>query len=237
MLSVNTNAGAAQALRALNVVSSERGQIQSRINTGLNVASAKDDGALYAIAKGLLETSATYRVQDQSLARARSVLDVTLAALEGVSDLIIEMQEIAVALSDASLDSASFSALEEDYVTLFKQTVTMVENASFNGVNLLNGSTLSMSPLGVGTINSANISSLLQTGVKTNPAAVDFTAIINNSYSGTVTGNMSGIVNGAWSGDVYGDVTGIINGPFNGDIYGDFYGSINGDFRAMLETG
>jgi len=234
MLSVNTNAGAAQALRALNVVSADRGQIQSRINTGLSVASAKDDGALFAISKGLLETSATYRVQDQSLARAQSVLDVTLAALEGVSDLIIEMREIAVALSDETLDSASFSALEEDYVALFNQTVTMVENASFNGVNLLDGSTLSMSPLGVGVISSANFSSLLQSGMSSDPAAVDYNGSSFSGYSGTVTGNFGGSVWGGFTGDVWGDMTGSVWDGFNGDIYGDFTGTIWGGFNGTI---
>lgn len=233
MLSVNSNSGAAQALRALTAVSMDREQIQSRINTGLKVASPRDDGAMWAIANGLRETTSLYRVQDQSLARAETVLDVTLAALEGVSDLLIEMKEIAVALSDASLDASSFSALEEDYAALFQQTVTMVENASFNGVNLLDGSTLSMQPLGVGVISSANISSLLQTGVSTTPAAVDVGAI-TSGYSGTVTGNYSGISNGNFNGDVWGNMSGVVNGSFTGDIYGDFLGVINNGFSGTI---
>lgn len=233
MLSVNSNAGAAQALRALTAVSMDREQIQSRINTGLKVASPRDNGAMWAIANGLRETTSLYRVQDQSLARAETVLDVTLAALEGVSDLLIEMKEIAVALSDDSLDASSFAALEEDYVALFQQTVTMVENATFNGVNLLDGSTLSMQPLGVGVISGANISSLLQTGVSTTPAAVDLGGVVSG-YSGTVTGNFSAVSNGNFNGDVWGDMSGVVNGSFTGDIYGDFLGVINNGFSGTV---
>jgi flagellin len=233
MLSVNSNADAAQALRALTAVSVDREQIQSRINTGLRVANPKDDGAMWAIANGLRETSSTYRVQDQSLARAETVLDVTLAALEGVSDLLIEMREIAVALSDETLDTASFEALEEDYVALFQQTVTMVENASFNGVNLLDGSNLSMQPLGFPEISGANFSSLLQTGVTSTPAAVDVSGIFNG-YSGTITGSFSGISNGNVNADVWGNVSGIINGSFSGDVYGDFSAIVSGSFTGTV---
>ena len=50
-LSVNTNAGAMVALQNLNKTNSELGMVQNRINTGLEVSSAKDNGGIYAIAQ------------------------------------------------------------------------------------------------------------------------------------------------------------------------------------------
>ena len=44
MNSVNTNVGAMVALQNLNKTSSQLGEVQNRINTGLKVASAKDNG-------------------------------------------------------------------------------------------------------------------------------------------------------------------------------------------------
>ena len=51
--SVNTNVGAMAALQSLNETNKGLSQVQSRINTGLNVASTKDDSASYTIAQGL----------------------------------------------------------------------------------------------------------------------------------------------------------------------------------------
>ncbi len=48
MLSVNTNVGAMVALQYLNMTQTELQQTQSHINTGLKVASPKDNGAVYA---------------------------------------------------------------------------------------------------------------------------------------------------------------------------------------------
>src|ERR1700754_2770343 len=48
--SVNTNVGAMIALQNLSVTNSELQTVQNRINTGKAVSSAKDNGAIFAIA-------------------------------------------------------------------------------------------------------------------------------------------------------------------------------------------
>ena len=50
MASVNTNYGASIALQNLNKTNSELERTQNRINTGMKVSSAKDSGAIFAIA-------------------------------------------------------------------------------------------------------------------------------------------------------------------------------------------
>ena len=52
MLSVNSNFGASVALQSLNSTNKELNQVQNRISTGYKVASARDNGAVYAIAEG-----------------------------------------------------------------------------------------------------------------------------------------------------------------------------------------
>ena len=52
MLSVNSNYGASIALQSLSSTNKELGEVQNRISTGLKVSSARDNGAVYAIAEG-----------------------------------------------------------------------------------------------------------------------------------------------------------------------------------------
>ena len=47
--SINTNVGAMVALQNLNATGRELNVVQNRVNTGLKVASAKDNGAVFAI--------------------------------------------------------------------------------------------------------------------------------------------------------------------------------------------
>jgi flagellin len=123
-LGVNTNVGAMIALQNLSKTNRDLETVQGRINTGLSVAGAKDNGGIY-----------------QSLNRAKSVVDVALAAGESISDLLMQMKEKVVAASDASLDTNSRNALNEDFVALRKQIASIISNAAFNGKNLINTAT------------------------------------------------------------------------------------------------
>jgi len=159
MNSVNTNVGAMVALQNLNKTNSNLMDVQNRINTGLKVASAKDDGGIYAIAQRMRGDVRAYDAVGNSIDRAQSTVDVALAAGEAISDLLIEMKEKALAASDASLDADSRTALNEDFTALRDQITTVVDNAEFNGVNLINGDTAQITALanadGTNTLNVA----------------------------------------------------------------------------------
>jgi flagellin len=137
MATINTNPGAMIALQNLNQTNRDLMQVQNRINTGFKVASAKDNGGVFAIAQSMRSEVGGLRAVTQSLDLAVSVTDVALAAGEAISDLLIEMKEKALAASDTSLDTASRAALNEDFTALREQIGTIVENAEFNGVNLI----------------------------------------------------------------------------------------------------
>lgn len=135
--SVNTNVGAMVALQNLNKTNAELAQTQTRINTGMKVASAKDNGAIWAIAQGQRGEIRALGAVSQSLERGIAAVDVAIAAGESVSDLLLQMKEIALAATDETLKTASRDALNEDFEALRDQIASVVENAEFNGVNLL----------------------------------------------------------------------------------------------------
>lgn len=135
--SVNTNAGAFAALQNLNSTTSNLNKIQTQINTGLKVSSAKDDAATFAIAQTLRGDVSGLNAVKSSLDRAQSTADVAIAAGEAVSDLLIELKEKAVAAKDAGLDTASRNALNNDFGQLRDQITSIVSNAEFNGTNVV----------------------------------------------------------------------------------------------------
>ncbi|WP_375284689.1 flagellin [Marinicauda pacifica] len=142
MATINTNPGAMIALQNLNKTNSDLQQVQQRINTGLAISSAKDNGGIYAIAQSMRADVGGYKAVSQSLDLATSTVDVALAAGEAISDIMVEMKEKALAAADSSLDTASRTALNEDFKALRDQIGTIVENAEFNGKNLIsNGAT------------------------------------------------------------------------------------------------
>jgi flagellin len=140
MLSINTNTGAMVALQYLNKTNSELMATQSHINSGLKVAGPKDNGAVYAIAQNMRGNVVGYQAITDSLNRGISTVDVAISAGQSISDLLNEMKSKALAAADASLDTASRNALSQDFTGLRDQITTIVENASFNGSNLVDGS-------------------------------------------------------------------------------------------------
>jgi len=137
--SVNTNVGAMVALQNLAVTNSELSTVQTRINTGKKVNSAKDNGAIWAIAQGQRAEMGALNAVKDSLNRGQSAVDVGIAAGETVSDLLTQMKEKALAATDQSLNTAARSALNEDFVALRKQITSTVSNAKFNGVAVISG--------------------------------------------------------------------------------------------------
>lgn len=145
--SVNTNNGAMIALQNLNKTNSELLTTQSRINTGLKVASSKDNGAIFAIAQSQRSKVASLDAVKDSIARGVSTADVTVAAGESVSELLTQLKEKALAASDTSLDSTARTALANDFKAIRDAITKTVSNADFNGANLLDGTTASIDVL------------------------------------------------------------------------------------------
>jgi len=147
MLSVNTNTGAMVALQYLNQTQAQLATTQSAINSGMKVASAKDNGAVFAIAQNMRGSVAGFTAVQDSLNRGMSSVDVAMSAGQSISDLLVEMKTKALAASDTSLDTASRQAMNQDFVALRDQITTIVKNAVFNGYNLVDGSTTQITAL------------------------------------------------------------------------------------------
>lgn len=140
VMSVNTNTSAMVALQNLTSTTKDLEVTQNRISTGLKVQGARDNSAIYAIAQNMRGDIGALGSVQQSVARAISTVDVAMAAGEAISDLLIQMKEKAVAANDTSIDSTSRAAINEDFRSLIDQIQTIIDNSSFDGANLLDGS-------------------------------------------------------------------------------------------------
>jgi flagellin len=145
--SVNTNTGAMTALLDLNQTNASMNTVQTAINTGETVSSAQQNGAIFAIAQNMRGDVAGYTAVSNSLSQGTSAVDVAMSAGQSISDLLIQMKSQALSASDSSLDTSSRQALNEDFQALLSQITSVVDNAQFNGFNLINGSTQQITAL------------------------------------------------------------------------------------------
>ncbi|WP_323762770.1 flagellin [Maricaulis sp.] len=139
-MSVHTNTGAMIALQNLNKTNDDMLGVQNRINTGLKIGGAKDNAAIYAVAQGMRADIRALEAVQSGLDRASTIGDVALAAGESISDLLVQMREKATAAMDPSLDSFSRAAYDSDFKALLDQISGILQNAEFDGANILDGS-------------------------------------------------------------------------------------------------
>lgn len=146
-ISVNTNYGAMIALQNLNQTNSDLDGVQNRINTGLKIAGPKDNGAVWAIAQNMRMDVMALNAVTQSLNRSLSVADTAVAAGTSISELLKEMKEKALAAKDPSIDANARAAYNADFTALRDQITKTLQNAAFDGSNILNGSVANIQAL------------------------------------------------------------------------------------------
>ncbi len=137
--SIRTNTSSMVALQSLSSTSRDLEVTQNRINSGLRVANAKDNGASYNIAQQMRSEFSAFDSIRAGLNRAKSMADVGLAAGEAVSDVLTQMRDKAVAAMDTSISATSRAAYSGEFASLRNQITSIVSNAVFDGANLLNG--------------------------------------------------------------------------------------------------
>ncbi len=148
MISVNTNSGAMVAMQTMNKTDSEMNKSQNAISTGLKVASAKDNGALFAIANKMRSDVTAYDRVRESTDRAASILDTGIAAGESIMELLNEMKGKALAASQTGLSTGTQNALAADFAQLRDQITSIGANASFDGANMISATPASAISLG-----------------------------------------------------------------------------------------
>src|SRR5262249_8405031 len=140
-LSVNNNASALLALQSLNQKTQDLQQVETQVSSGLAIASAKDNPAIWAIAQGQSQQVAALSSVTSGLNRASSIADVATGAGQSVSDLLNQIKQTVLTATDATLSTSARSSLNSSYRSLLTQINHVIQSASFDGANLLDGST------------------------------------------------------------------------------------------------
>ncbi|MGH8856168.1 MAG: flagellin, partial [Telluria sp.] len=187
MNSVNTNQGAMIALQNLNTTNKDLGTVQNRINTGQKISSAKDNGAIWAIAQNQRAESASLNSVVSSLQRGQSVADVAMSAGTAISDILVQMKEKVLAATEKGLTTASKAALSDEYKALRDQIDTIANNASFDGVNLIS------SP----TVNSSSIKAIANADATATIDIAHATLSKSNTKIAATLASLTGTVNSA----------------------------------------
>lgn len=137
--SINTNNSAMMALQSLNRTNEALAQVQKRVSTGYRVADAKDDGGAFAIAQTVRADTATLNAVNEQIGGMRGLVDISLTALEQVSNTMIEVRSVLTRLADGSISDEARNQYNQQYAQLRTQITDFLADADYSGHNLLTG--------------------------------------------------------------------------------------------------
>ena len=129
MASINTNYGAMVAAQSFAATGRELDKVQNRVTTGLKISSAKDNGAIWAIATTQKANAKALDATINNLQRQQSIADVKLAAGETIMSALTEMKSLAAAIAAGG----TTAAYEADYTALSTEITSAIAAGVFDG--------------------------------------------------------------------------------------------------------
>ncbi|MCR9175261.1 MAG: flagellin [Alphaproteobacteria bacterium] len=184
--SINTNPGSFVALRTLNSVNRNLDTTQNRVSTGLKVGGALDDASNFAIAQGIRGELKALGAVTQGLNNSKGIGKVAIAGTTAISNLLQNVRSKLTELSNEGITSAQRSILVSDFNELLSQANNFLDNAVFNGVNLLDTAALSTN---VNTLSNLNGGTLTLTAqdLRTTVGALQGIATIDADTAAAAT--------------------------------------------------
>lgn len=137
---VASNIGALNSLWALQNINKQLGVHQTRLSTGKRINSAADDPAGLTIATKLDSRSQGLKVALDNIGDAKNLLAVAEGGIGRISDIIIQMKNKAAQAASDTMGTAERAAIKEQLTAYAKQIDDIVEQTSWNGNKLIDGS-------------------------------------------------------------------------------------------------
>ena len=136
MSSILTNSSAMNALATLKDVNRGLNQTQDRVSTGLKVASGKDNAAYFAVSETMKGDSGMFKAINEGMSATKNSVATARLGAETVSDIA---QQIVERVAFAQTDGVDRADVQLEIDALVKNMGTAIEQATFNGDNLVDG--------------------------------------------------------------------------------------------------
>ncbi len=150
MTTINTNAISLNAQRNLSMNSASLSSTMQRLSSGLRVNNAKDDAAGIAIAERMSSQVRGSQVAIRNAQDAISLFQTAEGAMSRIADGLQRIRELTVQAANASLGTDDRANLQTEAEQLSEEIARVVDNARFNGNNLLDGTAATYATFQIG---------------------------------------------------------------------------------------
>ncbi|MFK7795418.1 MAG: flagellin [Gammaproteobacteria bacterium] len=215
---VNTNLFSLNAQRNLNESQNALGQSLQRLSSGLRINSAKDDAAGLAIAERF---TSQIRGLNQAIRNANDGISYSQTAEGGLSTSTSALQrirELAVQSANDTNTASDREAINNEVQQLIAEVRRIATTTQFNGQNVLDGSSASLSfQVGANQNQTINVSGVdaradilgarTSTSASIDQTAIDASIAADNLVIQGIAVDLSGLS----AGDSVGDIVSQIN--------------------------
>jgi flagellin len=109
----------------------------AKLSSGYRINAAQDDAASLAVANAIEARRRSSSVADRNIGDAISMVQTASGALDGVSDIVSRMRELATQSANGALSDGDRASIQAEFASLAKEAGRAQEGASFNGKPLL----------------------------------------------------------------------------------------------------
>ncbi len=152
---ISLSAAVRESLLSLNNTERLISRTQSRLSTGLKVASPIDDARIFFEAKSLNDRAEDLDNKRESIDQGISSVSAALEAINAIDNIIKQMKGLAISAKSAT--GTEFTSLQSQYNELRGQIDNLANDATYQGLNLVN-STASSLLVSFSTLTSSSIS-------------------------------------------------------------------------------
>jgi flagellin len=144
-LRVNTNIASLTAQRNLGAVTARLQGNYARLSSGLRIATAADDAAGLGISERMRSQIRSFRAAGRNAQDGISLVQTAEGSLGEASNILTRMRELAIQSANGTLSTVDRATISTETNALIAELDRISGSASFNGVNLLDGSSTSAS--------------------------------------------------------------------------------------------
>jgi flagellin len=144
-LRVNTNLFSLSAQTNLAEVSSRLGGNFSRLSSGLRIAAAADDAAGLGISERMRAQVRSLHQAGRNANDGISLVQTAEGTLNELNGNLVRMRELAIQASNGTLNTGDRAVIDVEFQALIQEIDRVANQATFNGINLFDGSTTTLS--------------------------------------------------------------------------------------------
>jgi flagellin-like hook-associated protein FlgL len=180
---ISLSAAVRSSLLSLSGTENLISRTQNRLSSGLRVASPIDDAKIFFEAKALNDRGSDFNEKKDGIDQGISSLSTALEAVESIDSLVQQLKGLANAAKSAS--STEIASIQTQFNELLTQIDNLAADASYQGLNLINGtgSTLDVEF----STTTTSLISVASVDLTTGTLGLDITSVAGLTVTSTLT--------------------------------------------------